>query len=93
MERMNILLLDAKEFEKVEGTVFLRAHYSFNMNGLVERTWSNGWCPVTQFKASKDGQIYGRIANELVPTEVYSGCAVNAKDKILANRYNEAIAQ
>ena len=90
---MKILLLDVKEFSKVEGTVFERGSYSFNVKDKVEKIWSNGWCPVTQFKVDKDGRIYGRIANELVPSGYYNNVIITTNNKILQNRYTKALEQ
>ena len=91
---MKILLLDAKEFAKVEGKVFYYANYhSFNMKNYVTQTWSNGWCPVSQFKADTKGNVYGRIANELVPSGIYNGVVITTNDNTLQYRYKNAIAQ
>lgn len=91
---MNILLLDAKEFSKVEGKVFYYTNYhSFNMKNHVTHTWSNGWCPISQFKVDADGNIYGRIANELVPTQIYNNVIVTTNESTLKYKYQKAIAQ
>jgi hypothetical protein len=95
MERLIVILLDAKEFNDVEGKVFHCTNYhSFNMIGVVENTWSNGWCPVSQFKLDDNdkGIIYGRIANELIPEGVYSGSIVSTSDSTLRNKYVKAVA-
>lgn len=90
---MKVLLLDAKEFSKVEGKVFYYTNYhSINMKKYVEKLWSNGWCPVSQFKADKNGNVYGRIANELVPSGYYNNVAIEINESILMNKYKKAIA-
>lgn len=77
---MKILLLDKKEFAKIEGKVFYKGEYhSFNMKAKVEKTWSNGWCPVSLFKVDESGNVYGRIANELVPAGYYNNVVVNSE--------------
>ena len=69
---MKVLLLDAKEFAKVEGKVFHYTNYhSFNMKNQVGKLWSNGWCSVSQFKVDAQGNVYGRIANELIKSGYY----------------------
>ena len=91
---MNILLLDAKEFSKVEGKVFHYTNYhSFNMNNRVAHIWSNGWCPVSQFKVDIEGNIYGRIVNELIPTGIYNNIIVTTNENILKYKYQKAISQ
>lgn len=90
---MKVLLLDAKEFAKVDGKVFYHANYhSFNMKNYVKKTWSNGWCPVSQFKVDTDGNLYGRIANELVPSGYYNYVVIETNESILMNKYKKAIA-
>lgn len=89
---MKIMLLDAKEFAKVEGKIFCCANYSFNMKKYVSHVWSNGWCPVTQFKVDTKGNIYGRVENELIPTEIYSNITVTTTDTVLRYKYSKAIA-
>lgn len=90
---MKVLLLDSKEFAKVEGKVFYRTnYYSFDMKNYVEKTWSNGWCPVSQFKVDTKGNLYGRIANELVPNGYYSNAIIETDDSVLMYRYKRAIA-
>ena len=89
---MNILLLDTKEFAKVEGKVFCYTNYhSFNMKKYVAHIWSNGWCPVSQFKVDTKGNIYGRIANELIPTGIYNNIIVITNENILSNKYKKAV--
>lgn len=91
---MDILLLDAKEFSKVEGKVFYYTNYhSFNMNNRVANIWSNGWCPVSQFKVDTEGNIYGRIANEIIPTGIYSNIIVRTNENTLRRKYQKAICQ
>ena len=91
---MNILLLDAKEFSKVKGKVFYYTNYhSFNMNSRVAHIWSNGWCPVSQFKVDIGGNIYGRIVNELIPTGIYNNIIVTTNESTLKYKYQKAIAQ
>lgn len=90
---MKVLLLDAKEFAKTEGKVFLKAnYYSFFVKNKVEKIWSNGWCPISKFKVDAEGNIYGRIANELVPSGYYNNVTVETDEKVLINRYRKAIA-
>lgn len=90
---MKVLLLDSKEFAKAEGKVFYHANYhSFNMKNYVEKVWSNGWCPVSQFKVDTEGNLYGRIANELVPSGYYNNVAIETNESILMNKYKKAIA-
>lgn len=88
---MKILLLDVNQFTKVEGRIFERGNYSFNMKDKVKILWSNGWCPVTQFKVDDYGRVYGRIANELVPTSYYTNVYIEMEDKTFNNRYTKAI--
>lgn len=80
---MKILLLDVKEFASTKGTIFERGSYSFNMKTKVKTLWSNGWCPVTQFKVTDDGTVYGRIANELVPADYYNHVEVETNNRTL----------
>ena len=91
---MKVLLLDSKEFEKVEGKVFYYTNYhSFNMKKYVSHVWSNGWCPVSRFKVDSEGNIYGRIANELIPTGVYNNIVVSTNETMLQYRYQKAMGQ
>lgn len=83
---MKILLLDVKEFASTQGTIFERGSYSFNMKNKVKTLWSNGWCPVTQFKVDDCGTVYGRIANELVPTDYYNQVEIETNNRILRNK-------
>ena len=90
---MDILLLDAKEFARVEGKVFYYTNYhSHNMKNKVTHIWSNGWCPVSQFKTDKNGNVYGRIANELIPTGIYNNIIVTDNSSTLNYHYKKAIA-
>ena len=84
---MKVLLLDRREFEKIEGKIFHIANYSFNMKKYLTHYWSNGWCPVTQFKIDAEGNVFGRIANELVPDGIYNNIAINTNNVILESNY------
>lgn len=88
---MKILLLDVKEFATVQGTIFERGSYSFNMKAKVEKLWSNGWCPVTQFKVDDCGKVYGRIANELVPEDYYNNVVIETCNRTLRNRCSKVL--
>ena len=83
---MKIILLDVREFGYVKGTIFERGSYSFNMKMKAEKLWSNGWCPVTQFKVTDDGTIYGRIANELVPVDYYNNVSIETNNRMLRTK-------
>lgn len=89
---MKILLLDAREFAKVKGEIFLRAnYYSYNMKEYTTKKFSNGWCPVSCFKFDLEGNVYGRIANELVPPAVYHNLIIETNEIMLVNKYKKAI--
>ena len=91
---MKVLLLDSKEFEKINGKVFYRTNYhSFNMKKYVAKLWSNGWCPVSQFKVDTEGNVYGRIANELVPSGFYNNVVIETNESILMNKYKKEMSQ
>ena len=83
---MRVTLLDAKEYAKVKGKEFNRQLTSYNMRKYTGRLWSNGWCPISVMKKTEDGNIYGRIANELVPTGIYNGITVTSTDKTAEKR-------
>ena len=80
---MKVILLDAKEYAKVEGHTFLRALYSFKVKQHPE-AWSP-WCPVSQFKVDAAGQVYGRIQNEATPAGWYNNTALETSDARLVN--------
>lgn len=77
---MKVILLDAKEYAKVEGHTFLHELCSFHVKKFTSAAdeWRN-WCPVSQFKVDADGQVYGRITSETVPTGVYNGTVLETK--------------
>jgi len=68
-----LILLD--EVSKDEGKVVRDYESNFNMNSLGVKTIGNGWCPVT-FIIEKDGKLFGKIATDSVPTEIYDGYTV-----------------
>lgn len=39
------------------------------------------------------GNIYGRIANELIPTGIYNNIIVTTNESILSNKYKKAVGQ
>lgn len=91
---MKVLLLDAKEFSKVEGKIFLITnYYSFNMKKFTSHIFSKSWCPVSQFKVDEKGNVYGRIANELMPVGMYNNVIITTNDKILNNKYKKAMVK
>jgi hypothetical protein len=56
------------------------------MKMKVKKLWSNGWCPVTQFKVDDYGRVYGRIANELVPVDYYNHVEVETNNRMLRTK-------
>jgi hypothetical protein len=63
------------------------------MKNHVTHIWSNGWCPVSQFKVDTEGNIYGRIANELVPVGIYNNIIVTTNESTLQYKYKKAVGQ
>jgi len=76
---VKVTLVDAKEFSGIVGKQLNEVQHSYNMNKKNIATWSNGWCPVSKFKATSNGLFFGRIANELVPCGIYNNIEVESQ--------------
>lgn len=78
---MQVLLLDANEFSKVDGKIFhSENYYSFKIG--------KDWCPISKFKVDKTGNVYGRIANELIPKGIYNNITIMTDYQILIRKYD-----